>query len=77
MSEIEWLRIFSVNLIEMMEEGGLTQLDLAEMTGYSQSTISKWINGTQAPTVFAIINLAYALDCDYDDLIDFGDTIKR
>lgn len=77
MSEVEWLRIFSNNLYEMMYDKHLTQQDLSDMTGYSQATISKWLNGTQAPTVFAVINLSYALDEDYDDLIDFGDRVKR
>lgn len=77
MSEVEWLKIFGDNLYEMMKDGYLTQEDIAEMTGYSQSTVSKWIAGTQAPTVFAIINISYALDVDYFDLIDFGDRIKR
>ena len=77
MTEVEWLRIFSNNMYEFMKEGYLTQEDIAEMTGCNQSTVSRWLNGTQAPSVFAIVNIAHAFNIDYNDLIDFGDVIKR
>lgn len=77
MSEYEWLRIFSNNLAALLYEKNLTQDYLSELTGYSKGTISKWINGTQAPTVFAIINLSYALGENIEDLVDFGDAIQR
>lgn len=77
MTEVEWLKTFSNNLYFVMKERGLTQEDLAEMTNCNQSTVSRWLNGTQAPTIFAVLNLSYALDIDCNELIDFGDGIKR
>lgn len=76
MSEIEWLDIFGTNLIVMLDENLMTQKDLAEATGLSEGTISKYVNKTQMPTVRAILNISYALNCSLDDLIDFGDTIE-
>lgn len=77
MSEVEWLKTFSNNLYFVMKERGLTQEDIAGMTGHTQATVSRWLNGTQAPTVFAVLNLSYALDIECNELIDFGDRIKR
>lgn len=75
MTEVEWLDIFSVNLIDMLKEQGYSQEELAYETNLSQGTISKYINKKQMPSLKAIINIAYALECSIDELIDFGDII--
>lgn len=76
MSEIEWISIFGDNLIDIMDEKGYTQEQLANATGLTQSTISKYINKKQMPSIKAVVNLAYALDCTTDELIEFGDIIE-
>lgn len=76
MSEMKWLETFGDNLRYLLDEYRMTQKDLAEMTGLSEGTVSKYINKTQMPTVRAIINISYALDESYDDLIDFGERIE-
>ena len=75
MSEIEWMHIFGDNLVDIMAERGYNQEQLADATGLTQATISKYINKKQIPSIKAIINLAYALDCTTDELIEFGDRI--
>lgn len=75
MSELEWMEIFSRNLVDMMKEARITQHDLSDMIGVSEGTISKYIHKQRMPSVKVIINIAYALDCDFDDLLDFGDMI--
>lgn len=75
MTEAEWLDIFSDNLIDILNEQGYSQEELAYETNLSQSTISKYINKKQMPSLKAIINIAYALDCSIDELIDFGEKI--
>lgn len=75
-SEQEWLDIFGDNLRSMMDEYRYSQKELAEVTGLSQSTICKYINKQQMPTIKAIINLSYELGCDLYDLIDFGSKIR-
>ena len=75
MTETEWLDIFSNNLIEMMDNVGMSQRDLAKETSLDESTISRYINKERIPTVKAIINISVALCCDIDDLIFFGDYI--
>ena len=75
-NEMEWLDEFSQNLINMLKEANMTQRDLADASGLSEGTISKYIRGMAMPGVKAIINIAYALDCNTDELIDFGSTIS-
>ena len=75
MTEAEWLDIFSDNLIDMLNEQRYSQEELAYESNLSQSTISKYINKKQMPSLKAIINIAYALDCSIDELIDFGEKI--
>lgn len=75
MSELEWIDIFGDNLAEMLDEARMTQRDLADAAGLSESSISRYINKEMAPSFKAIINISYALDCSVDDLIDFGDMI--
>ena len=76
MSEFEWLDIFGDNLKSMLAGAGMTQNDLAIETGISKGAISSYINKQKTPTIKSIINIAYALDCSIDDLIDFGECIK-
>lgn len=76
MTETEWLDIFADNLQSLMQERGYTQGDLADETGLDQTTISRYLNKQRIPTVRAIVNLAFTLDCDISELIDFGDRIE-
>ena len=75
MSELEWLTIFGDNLKELMAEYGHTQKSLAEATGLTEAAISRYINKQRMPTITAVINIAYELNCDFNDLLDFGDRI--
>lgn len=76
MSEQEWIDIFGDNLPSILEEYGLSQKDLAEEIGVSEGTISNYIHKKQMPSIKAIVNMVYALDIEFDDLIDFGSPIE-
>lgn len=76
MSELEWLDIFGDNLVDLLYDANMTQRELADTTGLSEATISKYIHKQQIPTMRAIVNISYALDCSIDELIDFGDRIN-
>lgn len=76
MTEKEWLDTFGENLMGMLNEARMTQRDLAEVSGISRPSISRYLSGQMAPSFKAIINIAYALDCDVCDLIDFGSIIE-
>lgn len=75
MSEVEWLDIFGENLKRLMREHGYSQKNLAEDTGLSESTISRYMNGLAIPKATALINLATALECTLYELIDFDEDI--
>ena len=75
MTELEWIEIFGDNLASMLEDARMTQRELADEAGLSESAISRYIHKQMAPSFKAIVNIAYALDCSMDDLIDFGDRI--
>lgn len=75
MTEIEWMQIFGDNLVSILEEWGMTQRELADRSGLSESTISRYIHKEVAPSIFAVINIADTLGISIDELIDFGDRI--
>lgn len=81
-SEYEWMRIFSGNLRSIMEEEGMTQKELAELTGLSESMISSYINCRRVPNVFSLNNIIHAFHGEYEekellqDLVYFDDLVK-
>jgi transcriptional regulator with XRE-family HTH domain len=75
MTETEWLNIFGDNLRDLMLDANMTQRELADDTDLSESAISQYLNKRRVPTVRAIINIAYSLDCSVEELIDFGDRV--
>ena len=76
MSQQEWLDIFGDNLANILEEEKISQKELSRLTGLSESTISKYINKLQMPTVRAIINISYALNWSFEDMLNYGDIIE-
>ena len=76
MTETQWLDTFGDNLSSMLYDARITQRDLSDMTGLSESTISFYINKQKMPGLKAILKIAYALDCEVSDLVDFGSTIE-
>lgn len=75
MTEQEWIDIFGDNLLEMLGEANMSQKELAEDTGLTEATISRYINKQRMPTVRALVNIAYSLGCSFDELMDFGDQV--
>lgn len=76
MTEQEWLNIFGDNLNGMLCDARMSQRELADAAMISEAAISSYIHKRKLPSVKAIINIAYALDCSVYDLIDFGDIIR-
>jgi transcriptional regulator with XRE-family HTH domain len=75
MTITEWSNEFSENLVELMKDRRISQLELAQESGGSVGSISAYIHKTSLPGIKAILNIAFALDVDVSELIDFGDTI--
>ncbi len=76
MSEIEWLDIFGDNLYQMLDDVNMSQRELADAIGADESTISRIINKQRMPNIKHIVNIAYVLNCNIADLMDFGDMIE-
>lgn len=76
MTEIEWLEMFGHRLNECLRKAKMTQQELAEATGLSKSTISRYVSGMQMPFAKALINICWELEIDISDLIDFGEPIE-
>lgn len=76
MSEKEWIDIFGDNLADMLFDARMTQRELADAVGVSESTISDYINKRSAPKVRVIVNIAHAMSCGVDELMDFEEMIE-
>lgn len=76
MTESEWINIFGDNLADMLNNANMTQKELADAAGISESMVSDYIHKRRAPRLRSIINIAYALDCSVDDLMDFEEMIE-
>lgn len=71
-SEVEWRREFSRRLRRMMDFSGMDQSQLAEATGYSQSSICGYLTCKKLPSSYALFRLASALNCSVDFLVNFA-----
>lgn len=76
MKREEWKNIFAENLKTILDERGMSQKDLAEDSGIAASSINDYITKRQIPGAVSIINIAYALDMEVSDLIDFDERIE-
>lgn len=58
---------FGQRLRELMKENGINQIELAGAIGYSQRSVSKWINFQSEPSATAIVRCARYFDvtCGY------------
>lgn len=68
-SEVEFIYIFADNLKDIMDEVGINQNQLAKEAHLTRGTISKYLNKKMIPSVRAIMNLCYVLNCEYSDLL--------
>jgi transcriptional regulator with XRE-family HTH domain len=76
MKTSEWREIFGNNLASILQEKKMSQAQLAKDSGVSTGMISDYINKRAMPGLVPIINIAYALDMEVSELIDFGDRVN-
>ena len=76
MTETNWMDNFGDNLKSLLQEAWMSQQELADAIGVSRETVSRYINKQRIPSLITAINIAYALDCNIAELIDFGEPIK-
>lgn len=76
MTEVGLMKHFGENLRYLLEDSWMSQKELAEETGISESTISRYARGEMMPTFKNLINIKYVLDCEWDELIDVDEMIR-
>lgn len=76
MTECRWLREFADNLDCLLYKAHMTQKDLAIEAGISEGSVSAYMHGSKMPTARALVNMAFALNCSLDELMDFGERIE-
>jgi putative transcriptional regulator len=59
-----------LHLKEIMAERGITQMELSEMTGIQQSTISRWVRSyLESVHLETLQKICHALDVSVEDII--------
>lgn len=71
-----WRKLFAENLKEIMNERGLTPIDISKMAGISQSTVSRILSAKTTASVKMIVNLSYSLRIKADRLVVFRELFK-
>ena len=69
MTEQNYLEAFAYNLDYIMQDEGINQSELAKRSNIGKSTISKYLNAKQIPTMKTISKICYALCCEFEDII--------
>lgn len=54
---------------ESMEHNGISQKDLATKTGFTESSISHYLNNNREPSLDFYIKVAKALDIKFEKLV--------
>lgn len=70
MDEYKLLHDFGRNLKDLLDESCMCQRELAEMTGISEPTISRYVVGDGMPSLVNVVKIMRALKCDFEDLVD-------
>lgn len=66
--------IFSERMKEAMKKNNrMTQMELSEITGITNVSISRYVNGQRVPKITEIIKIANALDVSCDFLLGIDD----
>ena len=65
----EYIQI-GLNIMRCRKEQGLTQEQLAEMTGYSRNHIQRVETAASKPTVGLLLDLSAALDVPIEQLLE-------
>lgn len=68
-SEVEFICIFADNLSDIMDEVGISQRQLAKKAHITEAALSRYLNKQRMPNMRTFINLCYALQCEYSDLL--------
>ncbi|MDE7364508.1 MAG: helix-turn-helix domain-containing protein [Ruminococcus sp.] len=65
------------NLKNIRLERGFTQEQLASVVDVNRVNLAKYENGTKVPSVAVLIEIANALECSIDGLLDIYGYIRK
>lgn len=65
--EVVCRKEFGIRLSRLMCNKNITQAELSEKTGITQSNISNYISGKKTPSFFTVDKIARAMNCSTDD----------
>ena len=68
-SEVEFICIFADNLSDIMDEVGISQRQLAKKAHITEAALSRYLNKQRMPNMRTFMNLCYALQYEYSDLL--------
>lgn len=69
LTEEEWCKSFSYFLDREIRNIGIPRYELAERAGLTPTTLSRYLNCRRIPQAHIVQKLAYALDCDVNDIL--------
>lgn len=70
-------KILSENLEQLMKQNNITQIELSEAIGVSQSTISNWVKEIKYPRIGKIEELAEYFNVPKSRITERQDVIKE
>ena len=70
-NEADFRKYLSRKIYRTMRKRNLIQIDISDMTGLSNATITKYINGTATPSAYNLLKIANALRCSVEYLLTF------
>ncbi len=65
------MSVFSSNLECLLQDVGMTQLELSKISGMTQAAISQLISGDRDPMVSTLLRICHALKTTPNDLLAF------
>lgn len=71
MTDKQWVENFKKALQEQLGKNNMTQSKLAEISGITEVSISRYVNGNRIPKAPEIVALTKSLNCKCDDLCLF------
>ncbi|SKA69163.1 Plasmid maintenance system antidote protein VapI, contains XRE-type HTH domain [Eubacterium uniforme] len=63
-------------VLELMKQRNINQKQLAELSGITESSISRHLHSERRPRMDIVVNVAKALDVDIDYLLDEGEHLE-
>lgn len=75
MTELQLMRVIGRNLKDVLDDALMTQKELSDETGISEPTISRYIRGESMPSLKNIMNIAYVMECDLNELIPYDEKV--